>query len=270
MSSRLSSSRLSRLAIALTCLAVAAACAENTGAPGGDSRVATARTTPDTERRPCASTERPIEPQGPSEPTTVLRGEGPRVEAVAYPRPGYKGELWTQWGQGIVLEDGRFVSAIGDHAGADGNSYFFVFDPATSRLTRFADVLSRIDHQPGAWGYGKIHAQLVAGPCNEVYIATYWGTREGLRYDGTYRGDRLFRLDPATLELEDLGPPVPEHGIPSLASDPANGLVYGEATDPARSNERTGDRGAFFVFDTAERRVVFESDANFGRGSRRG
>ncbi len=53
---------------------------------------------------------------------------------------------------------------MGDHRGADGNSYLFVFDPATRKLTRFTDILSQVDHQPGAWGYGKIHAQIVAGP----------------------------------------------------------------------------------------------------------
>ena len=32
-----------------------------------------------------------------------------------------------------------------------------------------------VEHEPGAWGYGKIHAQMVVGPCGEVYVATYWG-----------------------------------------------------------------------------------------------
>ena len=37
------------------------------------------------------------------------------VEAVVYPRPDYEGRPWSQWGQGFALEDGRFLSAIGDN-----------------------------------------------------------------------------------------------------------------------------------------------------------
>ena len=43
--------------------------------------------------------------------TTVVLSEGdgqtPRVEAVRYPHPGYEGNPWSQWGQGLVLDDGR-------------------------------------------------------------------------------------------------------------------------------------------------------------------
>ena len=34
--------------------------------------------------------------------------DGVRVEAAVYPRPDYEGDL-SQWGQGVVLPDGRFV-----------------------------------------------------------------------------------------------------------------------------------------------------------------
>lgn len=81
----------------------------------------------------------------------------PRVEAVVYPRPSYEGRPWTQWGQGLVLDDGTFVSAIGDHCGVNGNSYFYAFDPSSSTLRLVADVLSAVGHQPRSWGYGKVH-----------------------------------------------------------------------------------------------------------------
>ena len=98
----------------------------------------------------------------------------------------------------------------------------FVYDPQRRTMTRLADVLSQVEHADGDWGYGKIHAPLVAGRCGEVYLSTYWGSRKGLEYSGTYEGDLLFRLDPSTLELEPLGVPVPRHGIPSLAGSAAD------------------------------------------------
>jgi hypothetical protein len=160
----------------------------------------------------------------------------------------------------LALPDGRFLSAIGDHQGRDGNSYLFVYDPESRRLTRFADVSSHANHEQGDWGYGKVHAPLVAGPCGEVYVASYWGTRDPDMFGGSYRGDVLFRLDPNTLALELLGPPVEDHGIPSMSGYAPEGLLYGEAVDPARHDPDYGDRGAFFVYDTQRDEVVFRSD----------
>jgi hypothetical protein len=179
---------------------------------------------------------------------------------VRYPRPERQAKLWTQWGQGLVLPDGRFLSAMGDHAGADGNSYVFVYDPAAQRLTRIGDVLSHTDHVPGGWGFGKIHGQIVAGRCGEAYFATYWGTRADVEYTSTYRGDVLFRLDPATLEMRSLGVPLEKHGIPSLAGSSRRGLLYGEAADPTPATDLGREQGAFFVYDTTSQRVVFRSD----------
>lgn len=209
------------------------------------------------EAGPCPSVPM-TSPEGPAAVSAVLTDDGasPRVSAVVYPRPDYAGRPWSQWGQGLVLPDGRFLSAIGDHQGVDGNSFLFVYEPDQGRLTRFADVLSLVDHQPGAFGYGKIHAPLVLVGCDRVVFATYWGTRTGLAYGGSYTGDRVFSLDPATLAIEDLGVPVPQHGIPSLAGH--GGLVYGEAVDPrGRPAGEQGDTGEFFVLDPESREVVF-------------
>ncbi len=110
--------------------------------------------------------------------TVVVLSEGndttPRIEAVIYPHPDYEGKPWSQWGQGLVLDDGRFLSAIGDEIGPDGNSYLYEYDPATKTLTQIIDVLAITDHTPGDWGFGKIHAQMVRGPCDSVMVTTYW------------------------------------------------------------------------------------------------
>lgn len=195
---------------------------------------------------------------GPSVPMTDLgEANGLRVRGALYPHPDYEGNPWTQWGQGLALSDGRFYSAIGDHLGADGNSYVYEYDPATDALAMAGDILSYVDHQPGSWGYGKVHAQMVAGACGEIYFTTYWGTFNDLRFGGSYNGDLLFRINPFARTIENLGVPVAQHGVPSLAGSVQHKLVYGEAIDPM-SAAADADRGPFFVYDTESGSVVFE------------
>jgi len=97
------------------------------------------------------------------------------VTGVVYPRPDYDGDPWSQWGQGVVLPDGRVISAIGDHLGRGGNSFIFVFDPATGVMTRVADVADSLSHPAESWGFGKVHGQMVLGEDGDVYFSTYWG-----------------------------------------------------------------------------------------------
>lgn len=180
----------------------------------------------------------------------------PGVALVMYPRPDYKGKPWSHWGQGIVLSDGRFLSAIGDHHGADGNSFIYEYDPATMTLTQIVDVLATVPHQPGDWGFGKVHAQMVGGPCGEVFVSTYWGTRRNLTFTEGYQGDILLRLDPVNRTTENLGVILPEHGVASMAATPDGSLLYGEAADPFGQKE-----GSFVVLDAATGDVVFEDDS---------
>ena len=158
-----------------------------------------------------------------------------------YPGPAETGNPWSQWGQGIVMDDGRFLSAVGDHLGVDGNSYLYEFDPATGRLTTIADVLSIVDHQPGAWGYGKIHAPMVAGPCGEVYAATYWGTRRDLVYGDGYEGDLLLRLDPDARTISPLPAPAPGYGVPSMGGLRRHTVHGSDATGVRTGRRRAGD-----------------------------
>jgi hypothetical protein len=201
----------------------------------------------------------PLATDGPSAAVRVLQegGDGrPRVEAVVYPHPDYEGHPWSQWGQGVVLSDGRFISAIGDHLGRDGNSYLYEYRPDDGTLTLVADVLSYADHQPGAWGYGKIHGQMALGPCGEIYFSTYWGDRDELTFSGSYRGDLLFRLDPDITSIANLGVPIEAHGIPSLTGWAEGGLLYGEAVDPLSES----NSGPFFAYDIERGEVVFRDD----------
>jgi hypothetical protein len=178
---------------------------------------------------------------------------GWRALGVVYPHPKYEGRPWSQWGQGIAIK-GRSFSGIGDHRGVDGNSYVYEFDPRTGRLGLIADVA---DVVKGDSGFGKIHAQAAMGPCEDVYFATYWGSQEAAARDRSYQGDHLMQVNLSRRTIQDLGVPIPRHGIRSLASSPQRGLLYGEAVDVDSGRNRSG---TFFVFDVKERRVVFQDN----------
>lgn len=226
-----------------------------------DGAVATAR------RRPVLNTDTPLletgqvvapELDGPTSELVTLADE-PYIGAAVYPRPDYEANPWSQWGQGITLADGRVITAMGDHLGLDGNSYLFVYDPDDGTLTRFADVLGALDHESGSWGYGKVHGQMVDGGDGGIYFSTYWGSRRGLSFDGSYEGDVLFRLDAESLDLQPVVVPVPGFGIPSLAGD-GLGHIYGEAVDPFL-DRASYPGGGFFVYDVASGEVTtFQAD----------
>jgi hypothetical protein len=243
---------------------VAATAAGIAGLPGTAS-TADASTPPGARRTSCPPPASPRPTEGPSAEAVVVQqadADRPGVALVRYPRPDRAPggtNPWSQWGQALVLRDGRVLSAMGDHQGRNGNSYVFVYDPETKRLTRFGDVLSHVDHRDGAWGYGKIHGQIVAGRCGEAFFATYWGSPTGLEYGDGYTGDLVFRIDTSTLSIEPLGVPVPEHGVPSLAGFGRDELVYGEAVDPHSGEARDQQRGELFVYDTVKRKTIFRS-----------
>lgn len=203
----------------------------------------------------------PADLDGPTAELITLQ-DAPFVAAAIYPRPDYEADPWSQWGQGVALADGRVITAIGDHLGEDGNSFLFVYDPGTQSITRISDVLSALDHEPGSWGYGKIHSQMVDPGDGGIYFMTYYGTRRDISFDGSYEGDVLFRLDKETLEIEPVSVPVPGHGVPSLATN-GNGLIYGEAVNPLLEGDNYPN-GGFFVFDvtTGSTRLFQEDEAH--------
>ena len=192
----------------------------------------------------------------------VLADQPLRIRASVYPTPSYDARLWSQWGQGVVLDDGRFLSALGDHMGKDGNSFFYVYDPNTNTLRLISDVLSLTDHQSGDWGYGKVHAQMVLGACGDVYVTSYWGTRSGLEFGGSYSGDILMRIDPQSETITNLNTLVSGHGVPSLAISPDGGDLFAEGADP------TTDQGVFIARDMESGAEIFRDNDSAHTGFR--
>lgn len=183
--------------------------------------------------------------------------DGVEVYAAEYPLPGPTEGLWTQWGQGIALGDGRHLSAVGDHLGQDANSYFFVYENGNRTLTRFGDVLRVVPHEEGAFGYGKIHAQMVEDRCGTVWATTYWGTRDDLTYENGYEGDRLLAIDPDELTISDYGAIAGEFGMPMMTITTDGKTLVAGSVD-VESGET--DRGLLTVFDTSTGVVTHQVD----------
>jgi hypothetical protein len=122
------------------------------------------------------------------------------------------------------------------------------------------DVFSVVSHQPGTFGYGKIHAHMVRGADGALYATTYWGSERAVEYGNGYEGDVLLRIDPKTGELANLGVPVAHHGIPSLTISLDGRLLFGEAADP----DPASSKGVFFVYDLNQRKVVFQMEKPTG------
>ncbi len=187
----------------------------------------------------------------------ISSADGITVSAARYPLPGPTEGLWTQWGQGIALGDGRHLSAVGDHLGVDANSYFFVYDSGSGALTRFADVLSTVPHEDGAFGYGKIHAQMVRDRCGTVWAATYWGTRDDLVYENGYEGDRLLAIDPEGKTISDHGAVAGQYGMPTMTIT-ADGRTLVAGSVDVESGDT--DTGVLTVFDTATGQTTRQVD----------
>ncbi|MFZ0625534.1 MAG: hypothetical protein WAN34_03470 [Acidimicrobiia bacterium] len=181
---------------------------------------------------------------------------GHDIYAAEYPLPGPTDGLWTQWGQATVLEDGTQISAVGNHLGVGGNSWFFTYEPATRRLTRFGDVVTAAPDgsDDGSWGYGKVHAQMRVDRCGAVWAATYWGTRRDLVYDDVYQGDRLLQIDPVSHTILDHGAIAGQRGMPTM-------VITGDGTTlVATSVDAESDTATFTVFDTVTGEVTHQVD----------
>ena len=176
------------------------------------------------------------------------------IYAAEYPLSGPTEGLWSQWGQGIALGDGRHLSAIGDHVGVDGNSWFYLYEDGSRSLTRIFDVLSVVPHEEGAGGYGKIHAQMVTDECGSIWAATYWGTRTDLAYGNGYDGDRLLEIDPIAGTVLDRGVIATGRGIPTMAISADGHTLVAAAVEPE------SDTAVVASYDTRTHSVLDELD----------
>ena len=177
----------------------------------------------------------------------------PRVDAVLYPIPlQEEGNLWSQWGDGLIASDGRFWSAIGDHGGPGGRSYVYAYDPEDRRLELVFDQQQLLGQQQGDWGFGKIHCRLEELEDGRICWGTYWGNAppEDWKQENEHHG-MVVAADPVSRRLDILGILKRPYVIPAAMADTRRGLFYALPCD------RNWQGPGFAVFDLRQGRTIY-------------
>ncbi len=183
----------------------------------------------------------------------VPAAEAPRVDAVLYPVPlREEGNLWSQWGDGLIASDGRFWSAIGDHGGPGGRSYVYAYDPEDRRLELVFDQQQLLGQRQGDWGFGKIHCRLEELEDGRICWGTYWGNAppEDWEQENEHHG-MVVAADPVSRRLDVLGILRRPYVIPAAMADTRRGLFYALPCD------RNWQGQGFAVFDLRQGRTIY-------------
>jgi len=199
-----------------------------------------------------------------------LASTSPKVRYARYPLPLYDA-YFTAWGPPTVHSNGKVYSALGDHRGRRGDCYIYEFDPDTECLRCVANLqqatpeLTRAD-----FGFGKIHGRMSEGPDGCLYFSSWWGPET--EDSDLFKGERVFRFDPETNLIEDMGIPAFGWGAPSTRLYGPDMLLYGETNerlgnsqgDPNKDFLTTGYKSwddnlhtRFMVYDLRNRRLKF-------------
>ncbi len=187
----------------------------------------------------------------------VPAAEAPRVDAVLYPVPlREEGNLWSQWGDGLIASDGRFWSAIGDHGGPGGRSYVYAYDPEDRRLELVFDQQQLLGQRQGDWGFGKIHCRLEELEDGRICWGTYWGNAppEDWEQENEHHG-MVVAADPVSRRLDVLGILRRPYVIPAAMADTRRGLFYALPCD------RNWQGQGFAVFDLRQGRTIYYGHA---------
>ncbi len=177
----------------------------------------------------------------------------PTIEFVQIPLPDMPANPWSIWGYSLLHSNGKVYIPLGNHLGIDADSFIYEYDPQTKTIRQVADVLSAAKgYKKGDFGYGKIHGRLSEAPNGDIYFATYWGQWNKMPDNSKYEGDRVFRYNPKTEKLADMGMPKFGWGFPSTNMAEQRMLFYAEAHSasptPRAILKRTTSRKATRAF----------------------
>ena len=242
--------RAVRAAAVAVALALVAACGGSGESEPADDEAAPADESerPPTTTEPSTATDRRPTTARPAAPTPVAGpGRHPRADRRGRRRHGQRRRLPAARGRGrpvVAVGPGRRAARRAVRVRPrrpprpDGNSWFYEFDPATNTLTRTAEVAAALGHQPGDWGYGKVHAPMVLGPCDEVIAPPTGAPAPTWWWAARTRATTCCGTTRRRTSSRSLGVPVAGFGIPSLAISPDRRWIFGEAVDPATPDRR--------------------------------
>ena len=187
----------------------------------------------------------------------------PTVDFLFYPGQDYPGKPWSNWGDSVVA-NGKYYSAIGDHLAigakstgdnGTGTGFVFEYDPASKTLRSLVDLAKLLNLPAGHYTPGKIHSRVDMGSDGWLYYATHRGSVRATTAEFQYKGDWIFRTNPASgvTEVVVQGP-VPYHSIPNGLLDPDRLIYYG-GTAAAADREDEGIQ--FFAYDVKNKKLLY-------------
>lgn len=185
----------------------------------------------------------------------------PIVDFLYYPGQTYKGNPWSNWGDGLAV-GGKYYSAIGDHKGPDGNAFVYEYDAAGKTLRRIVDLREVLDVPEGHYTPGKVHGRLDMGSDGWLYFSTHRGSTRVTTDEYGYKGDWIIRHNPESGKTEVVAHgPVGRQCIPCSVLDPHRLIFYGGTT----AGDISDKRNLFFAYDIAKRKVLYSGYDGPGR-----
>jgi hypothetical protein len=223
-----------------------------TGCPLAGTEVSYPPALPGGEKVATAASESLLKPPPSLEGVLVAR-TAPTVDFMYYPGQSYKGNPWSNWGDGLVAS-GKYYSSIGDHRAPEGNAYVYEYDPKTKNLRRIVDLREVLNLHPGHYTPGKIHGRIDMGRDGWLYFSTHRGSTRVTTDQYHYEGDWILRHHPLTGKTEIvIRGPVGKQCIPCSVLDPKRMIFYGGT----QAGDFQVKRNMFFAHDIKGRRLLY-------------
>ena len=191
----------------------------------------------------------------------AVAAAAPTVDFLYYPGQTYKGNPWSNWGDGVAVGE-KYYSAIGDHVGPAGNAFVYEYDAGAKKLRQLVDLRKVLKMPDGHYTPGKIHSRIDMGADGWLYYSTHRGSIRVTVDKYHYKGDWILRTNPASGKTEIIAHgPVGKQCIPCSVLDPKRLIFYGST----QAGDRGDKRQMFFAYDTKARKVLYRGYDGPGR-----
>ncbi|MDP6633738.1 MAG: hypothetical protein QGG42_02475 [Phycisphaerae bacterium] len=185
----------------------------------------------------------------------------PTVDFLYYPGQTYKGNPWSNWGDGVAVGE-KYYSAIGDHLGPAGNAFVYEYDAETKKLRQLVDLRKVLKMPEGRYTPGKVHSRIDMGSDGWLYYSTHRGSTRVTVDKYHYKGDWILRTHPQSGKTEIIAHgPVGKQCIPCSVLDPKRLIFYGST----QAGDRNDKRQMFFAYDTKAKKLLYSGYDGPGR-----
>lgn len=226
---------------------------------------------PNGERVATATSERFLEPPESLQEGVAIAKTPPTVDFMYYPGQTYVGKPWSNWGEGMAVEN-TYYSAIGDHLGFGGkntpktgnlgNAFVYAYDAKKKELRMLTDIQQLLNMPEGHYTPGKVHGRVDLARDGWLYYSTHRGSIMATVPEFHYKGDWILRTHPETGESEIVAHgPIPEHSIPNSVVDPERMISYGGTRFGGlrRGVDKHPEHELFFAYDLVEKKVLYSA-----------